>query len=222
MTRYDEIHSLTTERINRNSTFSFYLSLFVHISYRTIQMAEVTDETKENINDNDGAPAAATSTTTTPSEEAAITTTSSNSTTVEQSSTSSPNHNNGSSNNRSSSSSTQQQQQQHRGLKILFLSSDTGGGHRASAESLGKQFEMLFPGSTYDLLDIVEKDGVPPYNSLVSYYKHLSAHPSQWKLVYSVSNSRAFEMLADAHLKLMCERAVRKSIKSQNQLKRTM
>lgn len=101
-----------------------------------------------------------------------------------------------------------------RGLKILFLSSDTGGGHRASAESLGAQFQMLFPGTTYELLDVVEKDGVPPYNSLVSYYKHLSGHPSQWKLVYSVSNSRAFELLADAHLKLMCERAVRRRIQS--------
>ena len=105
-------------------------------------------------------------------------------------------------------------QLQQRGLKVLFLSSDTGGGHRASAESLGKQFQLLFPGTTYDLLDVVEKDGVPPYNSLVRYYKHLSGHPSQWKLVYSVSNSRAFELLADAHLKLMCERAVRRSIQS--------
>lgn len=101
-----------------------------------------------------------------------------------------------------------------KGLKVLFLSSDTGGGHRASAESLGKQFQLLFPGTTYELLDVVEKDGVPPYNSLVSYYKHLSGHPSQWKLVYSVSNSRAFELLADAHLKLMCERAVRRRIQS--------
>lgn len=100
-----------------------------------------------------------------------------------------------------------------KGLKVLFLSSDTGGGHRASAESLARQFQLLYPGSTYDLLDVVEKDGVPPYNSLVGYYKHLSAHPTQWKLVYSVSNSRAFEMLADAHLKLMCERAVRRRIK---------
>lgn len=99
-------------------------------------------------------------------------------------------------------------------LKVLFLSSDTGGGHRASAESLAKQFQLLFPGTTYELLDVVERDGVPPYNSLVSYYKHLSSHPSQWKLVYSVSNSRAFELLADAHLKLMCERAVRRSIQS--------
>jgi UDP-N-acetylglucosamine:LPS N-acetylglucosamine transferase len=100
-----------------------------------------------------------------------------------------------------------------KGLKVLFLSSDTGGGHRASAESLARQFQLLYPGSTYDLLDVVEKDGVPPYNSLVSSYKHLSARPAQWKLVYSVSNTRAFEMLADAHLKLMCERAVRRRIK---------
>jgi len=101
-----------------------------------------------------------------------------------------------------------------KGLKVLFLSSDTGGGHRASAEALGAQFQMLFPGSTYELLDVVEKDGVPPYNSLVSYYKHLSGHPSQWKFIYSISNSRAFELLADAHLKLMCERAVRRRIQS--------
>lgn len=103
-----------------------------------------------------------------------------------------------------------------RGLKVLFLSSDTGGGHRASAESLARQFELLYPGTTYALLDVVEKDGVPPYNSLVSWYQQLSARPAQWKLVYSVSNSRAFEMLADAHLKLMCERAVRRRIKGYN------
>ena len=97
---------------------------------------------------------------------------------------------------------------------MLFLSSDTGGGHRASAESLAKQFEELYPGSVYVLHDIQENEGTPPYNNLVKTYKHLSAHPSQWKIVYGVSNSRAFEMIADVHLKLMCERAVRKRIMS--------
>jgi UDP-N-acetylglucosamine:LPS N-acetylglucosamine transferase len=101
-----------------------------------------------------------------------------------------------------------------RGLKVLFLSSDTGGGHRASAESLAKQFELLYPGTVYVLHDMVENEGTPPYSSLVKTYKHLSAHPSQWKLVYGFSNSRAFEMIADVHLKLMCERAVRKRIMS--------
>eukprot|EP00571_Detonula_confervacea_P009007 CAMPEP_0172313928 /NCGR_PEP_ID=MMETSP1058-20130122/21257_1 /TAXON_ID=83371 /ORGANISM="Detonula confervacea, Strain CCMP 353" /LENGTH=674 /DNA_ID=CAMNT_0013027665 /DNA_START=17 /DNA_END=2041 /DNA_ORIENTATION=- len=101
-----------------------------------------------------------------------------------------------------------------RALKILFLSSDTGGGHRASATSLAQQFQNLFPGSSYALCDIVELDAPPPYNMLVKSYKHLSAHPQQWKLVYSVSNTRAYEMLADVHMKSAMERSVRKRIQS--------
>lgn len=97
-------------------------------------------------------------------------------------------------------------------LKVLFLSSDTGGGHRASATSLAQQFEALFPGSTYELCDIVQLDGPPPYNTLVQSYKHLSAHPQQWKLVYSLSNTRAYEMVADVHMKGAMERAVRRRI----------
>jgi len=103
-----------------------------------------------------------------------------------------------------------------RGLKVLFLSSDTGGGHRASAESLAKQFQLQYPGSTYELLDVMKEDGIYPYNTLVDAYKHLSAHPKQWQIVYGISNTRAYEMLADAHLKIMCERAMRRRIKSYN------
>lgn len=101
-------------------------------------------------------------------------------------------------------------------LKVLFLSSDTGGGHRASAESLAAQFELLYPGTTYDLLDVVTKDGLPPYNQLVQHYKHLSAHPQQWNLVFKFSNSRAFEFFFDVSNKLLCEKAMRKSIMEYN------
>ena len=106
---------------------------------------------------------------------------------------------------------------ERRGLKVLFLSSDTGGGHRASAEALAKQFELLYPGSTYELLDVASEAYLPPYNSIVSYYKHLSAHPAQWKLLYGVSNSRAMERVVDTNIKvmsLMCERSMRKKLKS--------
>eukprot|EP00581_Thalassiosira_minuscula_P009578 CAMPEP_0183703336 /NCGR_PEP_ID=MMETSP0737-20130205/1108_1 /TAXON_ID=385413 /ORGANISM="Thalassiosira miniscula, Strain CCMP1093" /LENGTH=686 /DNA_ID=CAMNT_0025930065 /DNA_START=141 /DNA_END=2201 /DNA_ORIENTATION=- len=101
-----------------------------------------------------------------------------------------------------------------RALKVLFLSSDTGGGHRASATSLAQQFSNLFPGSAHALCDIVQLDGPPPYNMLVKTYKHLSAHPQQWKLVYNVSNTRAYEMLADVHMKSAMERSVRRRIRS--------
>jgi 1,2-diacylglycerol 3-beta-galactosyltransferase len=100
---------------------------------------------------------------------------------------------------------------QNRGpLRVLFLSSDTGGGHRASAESLAKQFEMHFPGSTYDLLDVWTSDGCLPYRTLVDSYKHLSAHPQQWRLLYHLSNTRPWELLTDIHSHYTCERRIRR------------
>ncbi len=103
------------------------------------------------------------------------------------------------------------------GMKVLFLSSDTGGGHRASAESLAAQFEILFAGSSYDLLDLATEAYLPPYNSIVPYYKHLSAHPNQWKLLYGISNSKAMERVVETNIKVLsvvCERSIRKKIKA--------
>jgi UDP-N-acetylglucosamine:LPS N-acetylglucosamine transferase len=60
---------------------------------------------------------------------------------------------------------------------------------------------------------------LPPYNSIVPYYKHLSAHPTQWKILYGVSNSRAMERVFDTNIKVMtvmCERSIRKRIKAYN------
>lgn len=106
------------------------------------------------------------------------------------------------------------QQQSNGPLKVLFLSADTGGGHRASAESLARQFLIHYPGSTYDLLDIWTTDGCKPYNTLVPSYKHLSAHPRQWKFLYHLSNSRPWELAMDFHSTLMCERKIRRRIAS--------
>ena len=99
-------------------------------------------------------------------------------------------------------------------LKVLFLSADTGGGHRASAESLAKQFLLHFPGSEYDLLDIWTKDGIYPYRTLVDSYKHLSAHPRQWRFLYHLSNSRPWEMMMNFHSCVTCERKIRRRIAS--------
>jgi len=101
-------------------------------------------------------------------------------------------------------------------LKVLFLSSDTGGGHRASAESLANQVERYYPGSTCDLLDLWTKDGGIFYSGLVGFYKHLSAHPFQWKFLYHISNTSPHLLLTDIHTKLTCERRIRKTIESYN------
>lgn len=96
------------------------------------------------------------------------------------------------------------------------LSADTGGGHRASAESLAKQFERLYPGTHYDLLDVWTEDGCIPYRTLVPAYKHLSRHPRQWRILYHISNSKPYEMFTDLHSWLACERKIRKRIQSYN------
>lgn len=99
-------------------------------------------------------------------------------------------------------------------MKVLFLSADTGGGHRASAESLANQFVLQYPGSTYDLLDVWTTDGILPYRTLVPSYKHLSAHPRQWKFLYHLSNSRPWEICMDLHSTITCERKIRRRIES--------
>lgn len=109
----------------------------------------------------------------------------------------------------SSSSLKSLEPKEFRPLKVFFLSSDTGGGHRASAESLGVQFETIFPGSTYSLLDLTKFQSA----NAVESYKHLSSHPQQWNVVYKVSNSRLGVGILKTYTKITTEKALRKSLK---------
>ncbi|KAG7373918.1 monogalactosyldiacylglycerol synthase family protein [Nitzschia inconspicua] len=104
--------------------------------------------------------------------------------------------------------------EEKRPLKVLFLSSDTGGGHRASAEALGKQFLIQYPGSTYELADLWTDHGVLPYRTLVNTYKHMSAHPLQWKIFYHLSNTKLNEVCANLHSKLTCGRRIKDRLES--------
>jgi len=101
-----------------------------------------------------------------------------------------------------------------RPLKVLFLSADTGGGHRASAEALGKQFAIQFPGSTYELADLWTDHGVYPYFTLVNTYKRMSARPWEWRLFYHLSNTKLNEVCANFHSKVTCMGRLYKRIES--------
>ncbi len=98
-------------------------------------------------------------------------------------------------------------------LKILFLSSDTGGGHRASAEALANQFQRLYPGTTYDLMDIwTDIDSSWPYNSIKDYYSSMSASPWKWRTLYHISNTAAYAKFADLHSYYMNEKMIREKM----------
>ena len=99
-------------------------------------------------------------------------------------------------------------------LNVLFLSADTGGGHRASAESLARQFQLQFPGSQYTLLNVLADANI--YANMEKQYKDLSANPAQWKVLYYITNTKAMDFVTTVQMKISEEPKIREKIKSNN------
>lgn len=73
--------------------------------------------------------------------------------------------------------------------KVLILMSDTGGGHRASAQALDQALNETFPGKIdVDILDIWTKHATWPFNGFVPAYKFLANNPFLWRLSYAYAH----------------------------------
>jgi len=101
-------------------------------------------------------------------------------------------------------------------MHILFLSADTGGGHRASAEALAKQFLIQYPGSTYKLVDVWTDHGCLPYRTLVNTYKRMSSNPLEWRIFYHLSNTKLNEVCANLHTRLVCFGKIKRRFLQEN------
>lgn len=53
-----------------------------------------------------------------------------------------------------------------------------------------------------------------PYRTLVSTYKHMSAHPLQWRVFYHLSNTKLNEVCANIHSKITCGGRIKNRIES--------
>lgn len=74
---------------------------------------------------------------------------------------------------------------------ILFLYSDTGGGHRAAAEAIIEAIDLEFPGQvSTEMVDILKQYGPPPINYAPQIYPSLSRMPKVWAMGYRVSDGR--------------------------------
>jgi 1,2-diacylglycerol 3-beta-galactosyltransferase len=68
---------------------------------------------------------------------------------------------------------------------VLILMSDTGGGHRASAEALDKALGELFPSRfNVDIVDIWTDHAIWPFNGFVKTYRFLAKYPILWRASY--------------------------------------
>lgn len=69
---------------------------------------------------------------------------------------------------------------------IQILMSDTGGGHRASANALRDAFDELYPGKIeVDIVDIFTDYGpFFPINAFVPIYKIMAEYPILWEITF--------------------------------------
>ncbi|MBT3313428.1 MAG: glycosyltransferase [Anaerolineae bacterium] len=74
---------------------------------------------------------------------------------------------------------------------ILFLFSDTGGGHRSSTESIIEALHLEFGDSiTTEMVDFL-KGGAPlPFNKMPDWYPEMVKAPHLWGLSFKISDSR--------------------------------
>ncbi len=74
---------------------------------------------------------------------------------------------------------------------ILFLFSDTGGGHRSAARAIIEALEVYYPEQvTTEMLDFFLEYAPPPFDLAVSTYAPMAQVPDLWELGYKLSNGR--------------------------------
>eukprot|EP00640_Fibrocapsa_japonica_P001575 CAMPEP_0113936996 /NCGR_PEP_ID=MMETSP1339-20121228/3717_1 /TAXON_ID=94617 /ORGANISM="Fibrocapsa japonica" /LENGTH=481 /DNA_ID=CAMNT_0000939595 /DNA_START=81 /DNA_END=1526 /DNA_ORIENTATION=- /assembly_acc=CAM_ASM_000762 len=74
-------------------------------------------------------------------------------------------------------------------LKVMVFISDTGGGHRASAQALTAAIDEVYPGQfQFDVVDIWRYYSVPPFNTLVESYQFAAKNPWAWQIMFANAN----------------------------------
>lgn len=72
---------------------------------------------------------------------------------------------------------------------ILFLFSDTGGGHRSAAQAIIEALELEFPGATtQEMVDIFREYAPRPLNYAPEIYPPLTRMPTMWGMGYRLSD----------------------------------
>jgi 1,2-diacylglycerol 3-beta-galactosyltransferase len=73
---------------------------------------------------------------------------------------------------------------------IVFLFSDTGGGHRSASEAIIEAIDLEFPNQmTHEMVDLFREYAPPPLNKAPEIYPPLSRLPTAWGFGYRQTNS---------------------------------
>jgi len=79
----------------------------------------------------------------------------------------------------------------HKIPHVLFLFSDTGGGHRSAAQAIIEALEVYYPGQvSTEMLDFFVEYAPPPFDMAVTTYAPMAQVPDLWELGYKLSNGK--------------------------------
>jgi 1,2-diacylglycerol 3-beta-galactosyltransferase len=75
--------------------------------------------------------------------------------------------------------------------QIMFLFSDTGGGHRSAATAIIEALEVEFSGEfTWEMVDFFKLYSPPPFNTAPETYAPMAQVPDIWEFGFVASNQR--------------------------------
>ncbi|OGN74606.1 MAG: hypothetical protein A2X25_06505 [Chloroflexi bacterium GWB2_49_20] len=97
---------------------------------------------------------------------------------------------------------------------ILFLFSDTGGGHRAAAESIIEALQLEFGDAlTTEMVDFLLDYAPPPYNRLPEFYPDFVRIPELWGVGFLISDGRRQARIMTSTMWPIVRRAARRLVR---------
>src|SRR5690349_12152423 len=77
--------------------------------------------------------------------------------------------------------------------RVLFLMSDTGGGHRAAADAIQAAMYDLYPDTyDYEMVDVFKHYTPFPFNQMPDFYPvWINKSKRSWHLGYLLTNTRS-------------------------------
>ena len=97
--------------------------------------------------------------------------------------------------------------------KILFLFSDTGGGHRSATEAIIEALQLEYGDAVEtEMVDFFKYYAPGPFKQLPSWYPYMVRLPQMWALGYRLSNGRRRTRLMTGSIWLYVRDAIRKLV----------
>eukprot|EP00600_Ochromonadales_sp_CCMP1393_P015312 CAMPEP_0175033728 /NCGR_PEP_ID=MMETSP0005-20121125/22187_1 /TAXON_ID=420556 /ORGANISM="Ochromonas sp., Strain CCMP1393" /LENGTH=415 /DNA_ID=CAMNT_0016294431 /DNA_START=505 /DNA_END=1753 /DNA_ORIENTATION=+ len=91
--------------------------------------------------------------------------------------------------------------------------SDTGGGHRASAQALDQALQEQHPGKIdVNIMDIWTDHAPFPYNRFVPMYRYLAKHPILWRGMYAYGKFPPTKLFQEVDSRRVCYKRFKRAI----------